>query len=248
MRKSLAGIVGVAVVVGMAVAGCTGGNGGNTNGTPSNQPDAAAKTFTDADLVKILNTANTTLNAGGTVTDNGVIADHPDQRTSLYQRVKAQGGTWTPASCGPIFDKLTGDLLTLGNDTGAFSAKLVYGTTVLGATSSSKPLETQKLANLLTSDIDTMATQCPKVSFTFAAGASPVSGHYTLQFNKETATTHAKYSAAYSEITTAGASSTHTVELLGLDGNLLIGFAGISSSTTMDDAVKAVNAAIDAAK
>lgn len=240
----------VVLAVALGLAGCTGGNGGNSSGTASDAPDAAApaKTYTDADLVKILNTANTTLNAGGTVTDNGVIADHPDEKTSLYDRVKAQGGEFLPASCGPLFDKLTADLLTLGNDTGAFSAKLVYGTSVLGATSLPKPLQTAALAKLMTSDIDTMASQCPKMTFTFAAGTGPAAQHYTLQFSKESATTHAAYSAAYSEITTVGASSTHTVELLGLEGNLLIGFAGISSATTMDDAVKAVNAAIDAAK
>ena len=53
---------------------------------------------------------------------------------------------------------------------------------------------------------------------------------------------------AYNEVTTTGAASVHTVSGVAIDGNLMIGFAGISSATTIDDLVKAMNAVYYAAK
>jgi hypothetical protein len=239
--------VAIAAALTLATAGLTGCSGGGSSGPGTPATNAApARTFTDNDLVKILNTANTTLGAGGTVTDNGVVADHPELSTSLYDRIKAQGGSMTPAACGPLFNKITADLLSLGNDADAFSARLVYGSTVVGATSSTKPVDDARLDKLVQDDIDAMSTTCATMHFTFAATAA--AQRYTLAFSKESATTDAAFTAAYSEVTTVGATSTHTVEVVGIDGNLLVGFAGISSATTLADGVKAVNAVVGAAK
>jgi hypothetical protein len=240
--------------VGLGLTGCSGpGGAGNGSGRPdpgasaASTPDAtAAKTFSESDLVKILTIANSTLAAHGTVTDNGVLADHPELVASLPARVKAQGGTFSPAACGPLFDKVSTELLNLGNDSGAYSARLVYGTTVLGATSSSEAVDVPKLGTLLSDDIDQMAKRCSKMTFTFAA--SGAARHYTLTFTKENARTDAAFTGAYSEVTTVGATSVHTVEVLALDGNLLVGYAGISSAATLADGTEAVNAVLDAAK
>ena len=233
----------------MALTGCAGAGGASDGPGASGSTHAAtapAKTFSESDLVKILNAANTTLGVKGTVTDNGILADHPDKVESLPDRVKAQGGTLSPAACGPLFNKISTDLLTLGNDTGAYSAKLVYGSNVLGATSSSKAIHVTNLSKLLSDDIDQMAAKCAKMSFTFSA--TGVSQHYTLTFTKENAKTDAGFTDSYSEVTTVGSSSIHTVEVLALDGNLLVGYAGINSAATIADGTKAVNAVLAAAR
>ena len=49
-------------------------------------------------------------------------------------------------------------------------------------------------------------------------------------------------------MTTTGASTVHTISGIAIDGNLMIGFAGISSATTIDDLVKAMNAVYYAAR
>jgi hypothetical protein len=246
ITRSAVAIAAALTLATVGLTGCSGGgSGGPSGGTPATNA-APARTFTDNDLVKILTTANTTLSAGGTVTDNGVVADHPELSTSLYDRIKAQGGTMSPAACGPLFNRLTADLLSLGNDADAFSARLVYGSTVVGATSSTKPVDDARLDKLVQDDIDAMSTTCATMHFTFAASAA--AQRYTLAFSKENAKTDAAFTAAYSEVTTVGATITHTVEVVGIDGNLLVGFAGISSATTLADGVKAVNAVMAAAK
>ena len=228
-------------------SGGSGGTGGGTGGSASGTTSAAAlKTYTEQDLVAILTKANTALQAGGTVTDIGLLAAAQSDKTkSLPQRVKDQGGTFTPAECGPLFDKVTGDLLTLGGNNGAYSASLTYGTTVVSATSSAKPGNATELDKLIAGDVDSMNSKCSDMSFTFSNNGRAAAYH--LSFAKQDVTTAAGTTHAYNEVTTAGAATVHTISGVVVDGNLLIGFAGISSATTVDDLTKAINAVHTAA-
>jgi hypothetical protein len=111
-------VAALAIAASLALAGCSGGGGGgggNTTPPTANSP-APAKTFTEPSLVKILNTANTTLNAGGTVTDLGLLSSHQGKSDDLYERIIAEGGSLTPAACGTLFDKINTDVGTLGNN------------------------------------------------------------------------------------------------------------------------------------
>ncbi len=253
LNRSAIAIVAALALTTVALTGCAptggstgdGGTGGGGTGGASNP--APLKNYTEQDLVAILNKANTSLQAGGTVKDIGLLVDAQSAKTeSLPDRIKAQGGTMTPTECGPLFNKVTNDLLTLGGNSGAYSATLIYGTTVVSATSSAKPGNAVELDKLIASDIDAMNTKCSDMSFTFANGGH--TGQYNLKFTKQDVKTAAGIAHGYNELTTVGASTVHTVSGVAIDGNLLIGFAGISSATTIDDLVKAINAVHDAAK
>ncbi|MDQ1552797.1 MAG: hypothetical protein QOD50_2219 [Actinomycetota bacterium] len=248
LNRSALAIAALALAT-VALTGCTpsGSGGTGTGGGSGGAAPAPTKTYTEQDLVTILNKANTSLQANGTVKDIGLLAAAQSDKTkSLPQRVKDQGGTFTPAECGPLFDKVTNDLLTLGGNNGAYSATLTYGTTVLSATSSAKLGSPADLDKLVASDIDELDSKCPDMSFTFSNNGPSAPFHLT--FTKQDVKTAAGLTHAYNEVTTTGASSVHTVSGVAIDGNLVIGFAGISSATTIDDLVKAMNAVYYAAK
>jgi hypothetical protein len=246
LNRSALAIAALALAT-VALTGCTPSGSHGTGGSTGGGAPAPTKTYTEEDLVKILNTANTALQANGTVKDVGLLAAAQSDKTkSLPQRVKDQGGTFTPAECGPLFDKVTGDLLTLGSNEGAYSATLTYGTTVLSATSAAKLGSPADLDKLIASDIDELDSKCADMSFTFSNNGA--TAPYHLTFKKQDVKTAAGLAHAYNEVTTAGASTVHTVSGIAIDGNLMIGFAGISSATTIDDLVKAMNAVYDAAK
>ena len=248
LNRSALAIAAVALAT-VALTGCTpsgsGGAGGAGTGGGGTAP-VSIKPYTEQDLVAILNKANTSLQANGMVKDVGLLAAAQSDKTkSLPQRVKDQGGTFMPTECGPLFDKVTNDLLTLGGNDGAYSATLTYGTTVLSATSAAKLGSPADLDKLLSSDISELDSKCPDMSFTFSSNGS--TAPYHLTFKKQDVKTAAGVAHAYNEVTTAGASTVHTVSGVAIDGNLMIGFAGISSATTIDDLVKAMNAVDNAA-
>jgi hypothetical protein len=248
LNRSALAIAALALAT-VVLTGCTSGaSGGDTGGgTGGGSAPAPNKTYTEQDLVAILSKANTAMQANGTVKDLGLLAEAQSDKTkSLPQRVKDQGGTFTPAECGPLFDKVTNDLLTLGGNNGAYSATLTYGTTVVSATSSAKLGSPADLDKLVAADIDELDSKCSNMSFTFSNNGP--SAPYHLTFTKQDVKTAAGLTHAYNEVTTTGASTVHTVSGITIDGNLMIGFAGISSATTIDDLVKAMNAVYNAAK
>jgi hypothetical protein len=246
-RKTAVSIAAALALSTISLTGCSGGGGGGNNTAPPkpvNPP--ATKTYAESDLVKILTTANGTLNAGGTVTDLGPLSAQPKATgRDVYQQVISQGGTFTPAACGQLFAKVASDLSTLGGNTSAYSAKLEYTGVILTATSSSKAVDVQMLSSLVTSDLDALTQQCAAAQVTI-----PVHGvtiHATFSYATESATTDAAETYAYSETGSVQGSRTHTVAVIGLDGNLLISYEGISPSLTVADGVTAVNAVVAAA-
>ena len=254
LNRSAIVIAATLALAGLTLTGCTPGTPNTSTGGGSTQNNPApSKTYSEQDLVAILNKANTSLQANGTVKDVGLLADGQSSKTeSLPDRIKDQGGTISPAECGPLFNKVTHDLLTFGGNDGAYSATLTYGTTVVSATSSAKLGNAADLEKLIASDVDAMDSKCSDMSFTFSnagnAGHTGHTGQYHLTFKKQDVKTAAGLTHAHNEVTTVGPPTIHTISGVAVAGNLVIGFAGISSTTTIDDLVKAMNAVYYAAK
>ena len=234
----------IAAVLALALTGCSGGGGGGGNTTPPKPVNPIpVKTYTDGDLVKILTAANTSLNAGGTVTDLGLLSSQTYAPTKdVYAQVIAQGGSFTPAACGALFTKIGKDVATLGGTTGAYSAKLTYASTIISATSSSSAVDVPSLTSLVTGDLTALTNQCSSAQISLHGLQA------NFAYKTEDATTDAGTTWAYSETGTVGSVTVGSVAVVALDGNLLIGYEGFNSVDTIADGVAAVNAVVAAAK
>jgi hypothetical protein len=235
-------VAAILITASLALTGCSGGGGGGGENTSPPKPNnpAPAKTFTEDDLVKILNTANTTLSAGGSVTDIGLLSAHQGKSDDLYERIIAEGGSLTPAACGTLFDKINADVGTLGNNSGAYAARLDYGGNILSATSSSTPVDVSNITSLISGDLDALSTQCATANVTLKGLNA------NLTYTKNSEKTDAGTTYSYSENSTINGSPITVVAVIGVDGNLLIGFEGINGAT-LADGDKAVNAVVAAA-
>ncbi|HEX4057854.1 MAG TPA: hypothetical protein VHX87_06010 [Galbitalea sp.] len=241
VTRSAVAIAAAVALATIALTGCSPSPAPTTPPKPVNPPPEA--TYTDGDLVKILTAANTSLNAGGSVTDLGVLASQTYAPTKdVYGRVLAQGGTFTPAACGQLFTKIGQDVATLGGTTGAYAARLDYGTSILSATSSSNPVDVATLTSLVSGDLTALTTQCA----TAQIGLHGLTASFA--FKTEDATTDAATTWAYSETGSVGSATLGSVAVVALDGNLLIGYEGANSADTVADGVTAINAVVAAAK
>jgi hypothetical protein len=243
--KSTLPIVAIAMAVALTLVGCSGGGGGGNTTPPKTNnpaPPAAAKTFAESDLVKILNSANASLGAGGTVTDLGPVTSSGASSTGdVYERIQQAGGSLTPAACGTLWDKIESDARTLGNNSSAYAAKLAYGSSILSATSSSKPVDVSKLTSVISSDLTGLTNQCTAMQVSIKGVSA------AFNYTQGNATTDAKTTYSYTESGSFGTSPVTSVAIIAVDGNLLIGFEGLSG-VSLDDGVKAVNAVLAAAK
>jgi hypothetical protein len=241
--KSTLAFAAIAIATALALVGCSSGGSGGDNTTPPKPViPAPTKTFGETDLVKILTTANASLKAGGTVTDLGLASSHNDNKPGdLYERILSEGGSITPTACGTLFDKIGSDVNSLGSNTAAYSARLDYGSSILSATSSSQPIDVSALTTLISGDLDSLTSQCASMNV-LVHGAT-----LALTFTKESETTDAGSTYSYSEHSTLNGAPLTSVVILGVDGNLLIGFEGLNG-VTLADGDKAVNAVVAAAK
>ena len=235
----------VAVLTAMVLAGCstTSGGGGNTPppSTPSGSSSSAAATYSNDDLVTILNKANTSLGVNGKVTNVGPISDKDSKTSDIYGQILEAGGTLTPSACGELFVKIANDVATLGENSGAYAARLDYGKSILNATSSASAVDVPTITTTISTDLDNLASQCATVNVNIK-GLTAV-----LHFTKESATTDADTTYSWSEKSTFNGAPVTSVAVIGVDGNLLIGFLGLNG-VTISDGETGVNAVVAAAK
>jgi hypothetical protein len=242
-RTRIAAVAAALALTTLALTGCSGGGGGSASAPPKPINPPVVQTFTDSDLVKILNAANTSLNAGGTVTDIGPLsAQTYKPPKDVYQATIDEGGTFTPAACGELFVKIANDVATIGGNTGAYSAKLTYGGTIISATSSASAVDVSSLTSLVTGDLTALTNQCATAQISIDGTQA------TFAFTVENASTDADTTWAYRETGSVGGATVGSVAVVGLYGNLLIGYEGFGPSLTVDDGVTAVNAVVAAAK
>lgn len=245
-HTAVAGIT-TALLVSIAVTGCSGGGGGgntpppNNGGNGSGNTPNSAKIYTNDDLVKILTMANTSMSAGGTVDNEGTVGPSAKDGESMYERVISEGGTFTPAACGQLFDKLDTDAATLGGVTGSYAAKLEYGSSLLSASSSASPVDVATLSSLLSGDLTALTQQCA------SAQILTKSVNAAFSFSTATATTDADTTYAYTEKLLINGVPLTSVAVVGIYGNILFFYEGLKNST-VQDGVTAINAGVTAAK
>lgn len=247
LTTAVAAGISAAVLVSLAVTGCSGGGGGNSNTPPPNQGNGsgnsqpAAKIYSNDDLVKILTDTNTSLSAGGTVTNLGAVTPDGKPAKSVYQTIIDEGGSITPSSCGQLFDKINSDASSLGGVTSAYAAKLQWGGSFLSATSSATPIDVSTLGTLLTGDLTALTSDCGAAT----VSAGPLNAKFAVA--SETASTNADTTLAYSETLSSASVNLHSVAVVGIDGNILFLYEGLTPSLTVQDGVTAINAAVAAA-
>jgi hypothetical protein len=239
MLKNTFPLIALSLVATIALVGCSGGAAPKPeNSVP---PPPPPKTYSESDLVKILTAANTSLSAGGTVSDVGLLSNSPVKTDDLYKKIVANGGSLTPAACGTLFTKFVNDVGTIGSTSSAYAARLDYSGNILSATSAPNPIDVSKITALFSSDLDALSSQCETATISIK-GLNEV-----LHFTKDSEKTDAETTFSYTENSSIDGLPVTVVAVIGVDGNLLTGFEGVNDAT-LADGDKAVDAVVEAAK
>lgn len=107
-------------------------------------------------------------------------------------------------------------------------------------------MDVANLTKEVSDDFDGLATKCSSADATVSVDRKKVDAHFS--FAKVPTSSHAKTTYAYTEGALIDGKDISSVAVIGLDGNLLIGFEGLDPNISVGNGVTAINAVVDAAK
>ena len=236
-------LIATAGILTLTLAGCTGGGGTSTSGTATTAPksngSSSNATYSADDLVTILKKANATLNAGGTIKDNAQLVAALGKLGAKNPAELFAGAKITPASCLTALDNALPSAKKF-TASGGVEASLTSSKYIVGALSNPSGALPTSITGSLTSDLDGLYSNCGEMKIN--AG----SVHGSIDITKVAATTTADKTYAYSEDISIGGSSSKTIAIEAVYGNLFISVVSLGS--TLAESEAAVNAVVAAAK
>ncbi|BDZ48734.1 hypothetical protein GCM10025867_09750 [Frondihabitans sucicola] len=260
MKFRAATVVLVSAGIVLAATACS--SGGSTGGSaaPAKTKAAAAKTYTAADLPKILTSAEKTLGVKGTVLDDAQVQAKLKQvqgNGGISALLNTSGVTLSPASCGQTIK----DALNQTPPAGSVNSILTYGSNTVTVTAiSGKKLPTA-LATDGSTKLDGLLKTCSTMKISVTQSGQTLTIPFTIK--KSNVTTDADTTTGLVETVTVptsngGSNKPITVEAVSaVAGNLYIS-AQASSTAVAAAAVKpaastpsvadAINAVVAAAK
>jgi hypothetical protein len=250
MKKHLATAIGAVLIV-ASLAACSSGStvSPSTTATASSGSSAAAqrnnRTYTKADLARILGLVNSRLKLGGSVeVKDGADTEAVDALDSFLASGQV---TVTPASCLKLItsdEQLVSDLGSRPVIAGILSSSrlnLIATTVPAGGLPSS-------LSSNFASRQSAILSSCKHLTIVATDGGKTAS--VAVDFTPLAVRTSASQSIGFREsfaITGVGGGSSSRVTVEAVDGNLLLFVSGVSVQDEVD-LEKAVNAVISAAK
>ena len=220
----------------------SGGSGGGSSGSGSSGSGPTLN-LTDNDLVAILTKVQASRNLGGTIETGAELkakaGSNPSE--SLTQSFAAAGGSFVPASCGTLFDKLESVAESANNATGFTSAALEGTSDIVSVGTATNSTLADSILSNTKSIMSQMVSQCSNL--VMKVGTTSIG----FKITDVSATTDGTSTTAFEEDITASTENIKTLTIQAQYGNLYIGDVSITNPNESEMEAN-INAVIAAAK